>query len=235
MHLVAVVSQKGGGGKTTVATNLAVASASSGVHTLLLDLDPQQSALMWSRWRVESAPATKAKLDVEAAECSSVPAKLRAAKARGVKLVVFDTPPARGPEADIAAGASHLALVVVQPAIFDLMTLAETQSLGGVASRPSFIVFNRAPVAGSNLADASAQAKKAGYAVAPVSLTERIAFRAAPVDGLAAMEADRGDRKATAEIDALYRWVRKELAKAPKTPPVAPTLSSFADQPADVL
>lgn len=231
MQLVAIVSQKGGGGKTTVATNLAVASAAAGVHTLLLDLDPQQSAFVWGRWRDASAPKTKAKLEIEAAECGSIVAKLAGAKARGVKLVIIDTPPARGPEADAASGAANLVLVVVQPAILDLMTLAETHSLGGVSSRSAFVVFNRAPVTGSSLADASEQAARAGYAVAPVALSERIVFRAAPVDGLGAIEADKGERKAAAEITKLYRWMREELARAPRVAPQSSSLPSFEAPP----
>src|SRR5262245_39522970 len=116
MHLVAVVSQKGGGGKTTVATNIAVDSAAAGAHTYLLDLDPQQSAFLWGQWRRESAAKTKAALELEveaAADCDLIPGKLAAAKARGVKFVVLDTPPARGAAADIAAGAAHLVLIVV--------------------------------------------------------------------------------------------------------------------------
>jgi chromosome partitioning protein len=235
MKLVAVISQKGGGGKTTVATNLAAASAAAGVRTLLLDLDPQQSAHLWGRWRRKAAPKTKSPLEIEAADCGAIADKLAAARARGVKLAIIDTPPARGPEADAAAGAAHLVLIVIQPAILDLMTLAETHSLGGVASRPAFIVFNRAPVTGSSLADATERAREAGYGVAPTALCERVVFRAAPVDGLAAIEADKGERKAAAEIESLYRWMIGELAKVQRTPAPAPSLPSFDDPPGEMI
>ena len=47
MHTVAIISQKGGAGKTTVALHLALAFATSGRNTAVVDLDPQTSAANW--------------------------------------------------------------------------------------------------------------------------------------------------------------------------------------------
>ena len=47
MPVVAIVNQKGGVGKTCLATNLASALADTG-RVLLLDADPQRSALGWA-------------------------------------------------------------------------------------------------------------------------------------------------------------------------------------------
>ncbi len=54
--IISVVNQKGGTGKTTVATNLAVAFASKKRDVLLVDADPQQSSLDWQRDRPEDLP-----------------------------------------------------------------------------------------------------------------------------------------------------------------------------------
>jgi chromosome partitioning protein len=43
---LALIAQKGGAGKTTIAVNLAVAAAE--VQVALFDLDPQESAVIWS-------------------------------------------------------------------------------------------------------------------------------------------------------------------------------------------
>jgi chromosome partitioning protein len=51
MPIIAVVNQKGGTGKTTVATNLATLFAAQGTEVLLVDADPQGSALDWQRDR----------------------------------------------------------------------------------------------------------------------------------------------------------------------------------------
>jgi chromosome partitioning protein len=50
MQTIAIVSQKGGAGKTTLAVNLAAEAARSCV-TLIIDTDPQATASRWSQWR----------------------------------------------------------------------------------------------------------------------------------------------------------------------------------------
>ena len=51
MKTVAILSQKGGTGKTTIATNLCVAAEREGHTTALIDLDPQASATRWGDYR----------------------------------------------------------------------------------------------------------------------------------------------------------------------------------------
>lgn len=59
MRSILVLSGKGGCGKSTIATNLAVASATSGCRTALADMDRQKSATGW----LTSRPATAAPID----------------------------------------------------------------------------------------------------------------------------------------------------------------------------
>lgn len=220
MRVVAIVSQKGGGGKTTVATNLAVAAATAGVQSILFDLDPQQSAFVWGSWRGQGRVKAQAPLGVQTADCASLSARLAAARSRGIGLAILDTPPAKGPESDVAARLANIVLIVVQPSILDLVTLSETHALGGVASRPAFVVLNRVPPAPLN--SARERICEAGFRVAPVSLGDRSVFRTATIDGLGVVECDRGERKAAAEVAALLRWVQIELSRAAVTPPATP-------------
>ena len=53
---IAIISQKGGAGKTTLAIHLAAAAARAGRVSLLIDTDPQASASQWAEWRQGAPP-----------------------------------------------------------------------------------------------------------------------------------------------------------------------------------
>jgi len=54
MHVVAVLSEKGGAGKTTTTVHLAVAAKLAGQDAVIVDLDPQASAADWADRRGDS-------------------------------------------------------------------------------------------------------------------------------------------------------------------------------------
>jgi len=56
MTTIAIVSQKGGSGKTTLAVNLAAAAEASGEIALIIDTDPQATASQWRAWRSDRSP-----------------------------------------------------------------------------------------------------------------------------------------------------------------------------------
>src|SRR5271165_2544300 len=85
---IALIAQKGGG-KTTLAVNLAVAA---GPQTALFDLDPQEGAVIWADRRKAEAP------HVEFLTERRLPDGLSAAEKQGFILAIIDTPPAAGPQ-----------------------------------------------------------------------------------------------------------------------------------------
>ncbi len=56
MRTLALISQKGGVGKTTLAINLAIAAQRDGLQVVIADTDPQQSTYEWYRGRREQHP-----------------------------------------------------------------------------------------------------------------------------------------------------------------------------------
>ena len=79
MLTVALVSQKGGAGKTTIAINLAIASELAGRPAVVVDLDPQASAATWADSRAAEAPVV---VSAQAARLSEVLATRPRARGR---------------------------------------------------------------------------------------------------------------------------------------------------------
>ncbi|MDS4058697.1 MAG: ParA family protein, partial [Candidatus Contendobacter sp.] len=88
MKTLAVICQKGGVGKTTLARNLAVYAHLSRRRVVLIDIDPQASAANWNEAREEGQ-----RLDVVKADISQLRAALASAQRRNAELVIIDTPP----------------------------------------------------------------------------------------------------------------------------------------------
>src|SRR5260370_23159119 len=87
MKTVAIISQKGGAGKTTVAIHLAVAAEQRGMNTAIFDLDPQASAASWADKRKNPSPA------VVSAQAARLPGLLEQAAAQFADLVIIDSAP----------------------------------------------------------------------------------------------------------------------------------------------
>ena len=208
MKVIGLLSRKGGVGKTTIAVHIAVLAQQGGLRTLLIDLDPQRSAAAW--WRAREAE-TPALVETQPAELRGI---LDAARSDGVDLVVIDTRPSM--EADVAhvAALADLVLIPTRPAIFDLRAILGTLDVTKGAARRSLIVLNACPPArGAGEASIVTDARRAlaafGVPVAPVAITSRATFIAAPVTGLTAGEVEP-DGKAAKEIRALWRIIEKE-------------------------
>jgi chromosome partitioning protein len=109
MKTIALVAQKGGTGKTTIAISLAVEAVGRGLSVVVIDLDPQASACRWSDRRGEEAPPV---IDAQPSRLSQALAK--AAQA-GVDLAIVDTPARVEQAAAEAAKAADLVLIPCKP------------------------------------------------------------------------------------------------------------------------
>jgi chromosome partitioning protein len=126
MLTVAVVNQKGGCGKTTLATSLASAAHLRGSRTLLIDMDRQGSALDWSAARAEGSKL--AGLVVVKADKALPLPRLRE-MAKGYDTVVLDGPPRLGDVTRAACVASDVCVIPVRPGPFDLWAASDTLAL----------------------------------------------------------------------------------------------------------
>jgi chromosome partitioning protein len=210
MRTIAVISQKGGAGKTTLALHIAVAAEMAGYSTALIDMDPQGTAEAWSEWRKEAPPI------VIPAKTATLTRTLERAAAHGAEFVVIDTPPLAEAEARVAAKAADLVIVPCRPNAFDLHSIRTTTDLTRFAAKPAFAVFNSGPVAAPRLyAETADLVTQIGLPVAPVRLSERAAFRHSTGGGQAAQEIEP-EGKAAAEVEALWTWICQRVGVPPR-------------------
>lgn len=206
MKVLSIISQKGGVGKTTLATALAVEASRAGKKTVLFDLDPQASASFWMDTRKDTALAITA---IPAARLGHV---LGAVREAGCDLAIIDTPPFAKDIAFEAAQQADFVLVPSRPAVLDVMAMTRTLDLVKHYGKPFSAVLTFCPPQGRELDDTMAVIRQLGAEISPVRIGNRIAYSRAQQTGLAAQEIDP-DGKAAQEIAELYAYVCMHLYK----------------------
>ncbi len=115
MSIIAIVGNKGGTGKTTLALNLAAGLAFRGDSVVIVDADPQQSAYQWRL----TGDAENGLPDVVAAAIG-LPKTVRALSEANTHVVIDCPPSIKAPQAEQALRLADHALVPVQPSPMDL-------------------------------------------------------------------------------------------------------------------
>ncbi|TXI75375.1 MAG: chromosome partitioning protein ParA [Dokdonella sp.] len=126
-RVIAVVSQKGGAGKTTVAMQMGGGFHACGATLVLVDLDPQESAFRWA----ESAPLLDSDLHLDVRKMSGLEVIKRIGELqREADYVVLDTPPSIYHPSTLAALAvAHLAVIPAVPSPTDLWSTRAVERL----------------------------------------------------------------------------------------------------------
>jgi chromosome partitioning protein len=207
LYTIAIVGQKGGTGKTTLAENLAVAAAKARHTVAVIDLDPQTTATNWHDRREAETPT------VVSCQVARLRFVLEEARKNGVEMVFLDGP-AKNAEAMLeAAKAAHIVLVPIQPVINDIETLPAIRDVLRIAGdKPAVVIVNNAPIQGSRHVHAREAAQEAGFMVCPVVLFRRAAVYDSPLPGLAVQEYEPHG-KAAQEIAQLYKFTTELLHK----------------------
>lgn len=207
MPTIAVISQKGGAGKTTLAIHLAAAAHEAGRVALIVDTDPQATASQWAAWREDRAP------EVIDSPPPRLAAKVAAARAQGAELIVIDTPPHADSAARAAMELADLVLIPCRPSAFDLAAIQTTAKLVQLLRKPAFVVFTAgAPNAPRMYEEAGELVAGYGTPAAPVLIADRAAYRHASAQGATVMELEPTGRAAD-DVRRLYAWTCRQLDK----------------------
>ena len=214
MTTLAIVSQKGGAGKTTLALNLAVSAERNGKRTLILDIDPQASATAWADERAAAGPV------VRPCPAHRITRALEEARADGIALAVIDTAPHAEGAALAAARAADLIVIPCRPALFDLHAVSGSLDIARLAGVPAVAVLNAVPPRGTLTAEARAVLAEAGLHTMTCVLGQRAAFVHSLTMGQGVCEYEpRG--KAAKEVGRLYPALMHHTASACAQPPAS--------------
>jgi chromosome partitioning protein len=201
VKIAAIISQKGGAGKTTLAVHLATAAASAGHQSAIIDLDPQGTAASWGDRRALEEP------EVISGQAVRLPTLIKTAQENGADFLILDTAPNADQTASLAARAADVVLIPCRPAAFDLEAVEVTLMLARTAQKPAYVVLNAVPPRSGGIdKEAAEQLTGQGASVAPHQLTQRAAFAHGVIDGRTAQEFEPGG-KAAEEIQTLYAWL----------------------------
>src|ERR1039457_1376985 len=204
MKTVAIISQKGGVGKTTVALHLAVSAERNNKPTVIIDLDPQASASTWKDLREADSPV------VQPAQVNRLGVILEEAKRQGAAFVVIDTSPNSESASLAAARAADLVLIPCRPHLLDLKAIGSSIELARLAKKPFFVIVNAVPPRGSLGVEADSAIATYDAPVAPSHLSMRAAYYHCLVNGQVAQEYEPSG-KAAEEAETLYKSVCQQL------------------------
>jgi chromosome partitioning protein len=200
MKIIALLTEKGGTGKSTLAVHLAVCGSRQGKAVAVIDLDPQASAASWCERRAGRDIA------VVAATAQELPRLLAEARKQEADLVLIDTAGRSDVTTAHVIDAADLVLIPCRPSIYDLeasqRTADQIKKAGG--KRAAFIL-NAVPSRGCRAYEAR-EALEPVLPVSPVELHQLVAYSDALNDGRSVEELEPTG-KAAAEIRELYKWL----------------------------
>lgn len=201
MKTIAIASQKGGAGKSTLARNLAVAYSKSA----LIDLDPQGSTAAWWEQRDNEWPQLFGDLRPDQTE-----AALKQLAEQKFTRAIIDTPPSDHAWLTKIIGLADLVLVPVRPSPDDLRAVGPTLDIIEAAKKPFVFVMSQTPARAKIVSEAARVLAQHGR-IAPINIGLRVAYAEGGATGLGVTEGS--DKKAAEEITSLRQYVDTLLKK----------------------
>jgi chromosome partitioning protein len=208
MQVIAVLNQKGGSGKTTIATHLARAIQLEGAEVLLVDSDPQGSARDWAAVR-EDQPVPVVGLDRP-----TIDRDLKSIARKD--YIIIDGAPQAHDLAVSALKAANFVLIPVQPSPYDIWATSDLVDL--VKQR---IVLTEGHLKAAFLISRAIRNTKLGQEVTEaltaydlpilsVRIMQRVIYPTTAATGTTVLDAEP-QSEASKEIRALAREIKEIL------------------------
>lgn len=208
MKTLAIASRKGGSGKTTTAVHIAgLADAEGGA--VIVDADPQGSALAWYELRTTERPY------VVAAPQDGIRGVIETARGDEFAWSIIDLPPHNEASIAEAMRLADLVLIPVRPSLFDLRAAESTVSMARALKRRAVALITGAPPGmtggeASIVREARSYLKALPVDVCLVTIGQRAAYSHALLSGSSASEYEPGG-KAARECAALWRELKERM------------------------
>ena len=217
MKVIAVASQKGGSGKTTLAGHLAVQAEMAGQGPVaLVDTDPQGSLSEWWNEREAETPLF-ARTTVE-----RLGADIGRMEKMGIKLLFVDTPPAITSTIANVIGLADLLIIPTRPSPHDLRAVGATVELAEGLNTPLIFVVNGATPRARITSEAAIALSQHGT-LAPSVIHQRVDFASSMIDGRTTMELDPSSKSAD-EISKLWTYIQERIERMSSAHPAPPSI-----------
>ena len=210
--IILIGGEKGGTGKTTIATNLAAMRALKGRDVLLIDTDPQGSANYWAQSRDEENITPRVACVQKFGK--GLPKEVQDLAHR-YQDIIIDAGGRDSVELRSALVVTEKAFVPIQPSQFDIWTLNQIEELVETAKAFNPDLVANVIISRSSTNPSVHESDDTGKLLddfdnldlANVTIRDRIAYRKAAKDGLAVIELKPKDPKAVKEMEDLYKEV----------------------------
>ena len=205
-HIIAVINQKGGAGKTTLSMNLAAGLAKR-ADTCVLDLDPQASSRQWASLGSAPFPATVKQIN------GKWDAKTLHQNYKAYEHLVLDCPPSLESHASLQAlRACDVALIPVLPSPIDLWASLrlpqEIEEARKTNKRlKAFLVLNQLEPKSALSAAMHDAIAEFGIPVLDTGIRRRAIYRSAALEGVSVFQLGSRGSLAAAEIEAIINEV----------------------------
>ena len=211
MRVIAIASQKGGSGKTTLAGHLAVQAERSGAGSVaLIDTDPQGSLADWWNEREQPTPVfvhtSTQRLEQDIEQLRSL----------GIDILFIDTPPAITATISDVVRVSDLVVIPTRPSPHDLRSVGRTVELVEALNKPLVFVVNGATQRARITSEAAIALSQHGT-LAPSIIHQRVDFASSMIDGRTVMELDSLSRSTT-EIAKLWDYLKTRMERNMRSP-----------------